>query len=215
MRIAILGGSGMVGSAVVTEAYDRGHDVTAVSRSILDDPRRRITGRRADASQREVTRALIDSHDAIVSATVPERSAGGDHAPYLATIANLLEDLGDKHLLVVGGFGSLLQPNGEEQRYRPGGSVKKYRREASTVADGLAYIRAHGDARRWSYLCPPFMIKPVERTGRYVAGDDYPVGEEISTQDFAVAVLDELEKPRHIRRRFTVAGVNADEESPR
>jgi putative NADH-flavin reductase len=55
------------------------------------------------------------------------------------------------------------------------------------------------------------MIQPIRRTGRYAIGDDYPVGTEISTQDFAVAVLDELESPTHIGRRFTVAAVEADQ----
>lgn len=209
MRIAVLGGTGMIGSAVVTEAHERGHDVTVVSRDPRPDARPRVAVRRADVSERAVTRALIDGHDAIVSATVPDRSEGGDHAPYLATIANLLRDLAGKHLLVVGGFGSLLQPNGEEQRNRPGGSVAEYRREAATVADGLALLRANGEGARWTCLCPPFMIRPIERTGTYVVGDDHPVGSEISTEDFAVAVVDELEVPRHTGRRFTVAGVDA------
>ena len=211
VRIAVLGGSGMIGSAIVTEAHDRGHDVTAISRSISADPRERVTVRQADVSDRSVTSAIIAEHEAIVSATVPDRSEGGDHAPYLNTLAHLLADLGNRQLLVVGGFGSLLQPNGEEQRNRPGGSVSKYRREAATVAEGLSYIRDHGNGARWTYLCPPFMIQPIRRTGRYAIGDDYPVGTEISTQDFAVAVLDELERPTHIGRRFTVAAVEADQ----
>lgn len=205
MRIAVLGGSGMIGSAIVTEAHDRGHEVTAISRTIAADPRERVTVQQADVSDRSTTRKIIAEHDAIVSATVPDRIEGADHAPYLATIAHLLDDLGNKQLLVVGGFGSLLQPNGEEQRNRPGGSVAKYRREAATVAEGLSYIREHGNEARWTYLCPPFMIQPTERTGKYAIGDDHPVGTEISTQDFAVAVLDELEHPAHIGRRFTVA----------
>ena len=206
MRIAVLGGSGMIGSEIVTEACERGHEVTAVSRTIGSDPRPRVTVQRADASNREVTRAIIGAHDALVSATVPDRTPGADHAPYLTSLSNLLDDLQDRLVLVVGGFGSLLQPNGEEQRFRPGGSIEKYRREAATVAEGLAYIRANGKNRRWIYLCPPIMIKPIERTGKYVVGDDHPVGEEISTEDFAVAVLDEMENPIHVGRRFTVAG---------
>jgi len=211
MRIAVLGGSGMIGSAIVTEAHDRGHEVTAVSRSIAADARSGVTAQQTDVSDRTALRTIIADHDTIVSATVPDRSEGGDHVPYLATIKHLLDDLDGRMLLVVGGFGSLLQPNGEEQRDRPGGSVGKYRREAATVAAGLAYIRANGGDRRWTYLCPPFMIKPSERTGTYAVGDDHPVGTEISTQDFAVAVLDELEHPAHLGRRFTVAGVETEQ----
>jgi putative NADH-flavin reductase len=203
----------MIGSAVVTEAKDRGHDVTAISRTISSDPREGVTAQQADVSDRSVTRKIIIENDAVVSATVPDRNEGADHAPYLATIAHLLDDLGEKQLLVVGGFGSLLQDNGEEQRNRPGGSVAKYRREAATVAEGLAYIRQHGNGTRWTYLCPPFMIKPLERTGKYVTGEDHPVGTEISTQDFAVAILDELENPSHTGRRFTVASVDSGEGS--
>ena len=203
----------MIGSAIVTEAHERGHAVTAVSRTIEADPRSGITAKQADVSDRAVTRRLIADHDAIVSATVPDRAEGSDHAPYLTSLGNLLQDLDSKLLLVVGGFGSLLQPNGEEQRFRPGGSIEKYRREAETVAKGLSHIQERGNGARWTYLCPPFMIRPIERNGTYLVGDDHPVGREISTQDFAVAVLDELENPSHIGRRFTVAGVGTDQEA--
>ena len=57
----------------------------------------------------------------------------------------------------------------------------------------------------WTYLSPAPEIAPGERTGRYVLGDDSPAGGSISAEDYAVALVDEIERPAHERRRFTVA----------
>jgi putative NADH-flavin reductase len=205
MKIAVLGGSGMIGSAIVAEAVERGHDVSAVSRGDVAERLAGVTYVQGDASDATLTSTLVNTYDAVVSATVPDRAPEADHEPYLDTIANLFTPPSAAYVLVVGGFGSLLQPNGQEQRHRPGGSVAKYRREAETVARGLAYIRENQGNTQWTYVCPPIMIRPGDRTKKYVLGDDHPVGEEISSQDFAVAVLDELERPTHVGRRFTVA----------
>lgn len=205
MRIAVLGGSGMIGSAVVSEAVARGHEVSAISRGDVAEQVPGATYLKGDASDTEFTTGLLNTYDAVVSSTVPDRTPDSDHQPYLDTIENLVSGTGSAYVLVVGGFGSLLQPNGQEQRLRPGGSVAKYRREAETVAQGLALIRESRSSTRWTYLCPPIMIRPGARTEKLVLGDDHPVGDEISSQDFAIAVLDELEQRSHVGRRFTVA----------
>jgi putative NADH-flavin reductase len=205
VRVAVLGGTGMIGSAIVNEAVEREHNVTSVSRSPRTDAPDGVVSLQADASERNVVEDILWSHDAVVAATVPDRAPDGDHQPYSRMIENLSQHTGSAYVLFVGGFGSLLMPDGTPQRLRPGGSVEKYRREAQTVADGLEFLRSRDHPVTWTYLCPPYMIRPGHRSGAYKLGSDQPVGDEISTQDFAVAVLDELERPAHKRARFTVA----------
>jgi putative NADH-flavin reductase len=205
MRIAVVGGTGMIGSAVVEEALRRGHEVTSVSRSRPEAVLDGVVVVQADASDPTVVEALLRDHDALVAAAVPDRAPDSDHRPYARLIENLAAHTGSTYVLIVGGFGSLLRPDGTQQRFRPGGSVEKYRREAQTVAEGLEFLQSERHPARWTYLCPPFMIRPGSRSGAYKLGTDHPVGDEISTQDFAVAVLDELERPAHLRTRFTVA----------
>jgi putative NADH-flavin reductase len=204
MRVAVLGGSGMIGAQIVAEASSRGHQVTAISRSGDDPHLDGVSVHHADATDPAVTNNLADDHDAIVAATVPGREPGADHQPYLDMIASLVKSAGTATLFVVGGAGSLLMPDGSRLSQRPEAPVK-FKKEAATVAAGLYYLQEHGCDIRWTYLSPPSMIRPGARTGKYVTGDDHPVGPEISSPDYAVAVLDELETPTHLGRRFTVA----------
>jgi putative NADH-flavin reductase len=204
MRIAVLGGTGMIGSRIVAEAARRGHQVSAISRSGGDPQLDGVTAVQADATDPAVASRLADEHAAIVAATVPDREPGADHQPYLDMIASLVHNAGSAQLFVVGGAGSLLMPDGSRLTDRPEAPVQ-YKAEAATMAAAHDYLRAKGHGVAWTFLSPPSMIGPGERTGRYVSGDDHPVGPEISSEDYAVAVLDELESPTHTGRRFTVA----------
>lgn len=205
LKIAVFGGTGMIGSAVVVEARDRGHQVTSVSRSEPGEQVPGVTWLQGDVADAGLVSRIVSGHDVVVSATVPGRASNASHEPYLRGIENLLAYGDGAYVLIVGGFGSLLMPDGRPQRERPGGSVPKYRREAETVAKGLDLVRSSETEVRWTYLCPPFMIRPGMRSGSYRLGSDHPVGDEISTQDFAVAVLDEVQTPQHMNTRFTVA----------
>lgn len=115
---------------------------------------------------------------------------------------------GIKRLLVVGGAGSL--------EVAPGVQVLDTASFSEQVKKGVLatrevlYILRKEEELEWTFLSPPSSIKPGERTGHYRVGKDQLLKNEkgdsrISTQDYAVAMLDELEKPRHIRERFTVA----------
>jgi hypothetical protein len=79
-----------------------------------------------------------------------------------------------------------------------------YYQEATTFSDILDLYKKSGGLN-WTFLSPAPMIAPGERTGQYRVGSNSPVGESISAEDFAVAIIDELEKPSHIGLRFTVA----------
>ena len=115
----------------------------------------------------------------------------------------LNETLGDTRLIVVGGAGSL-QVGGARLVDSPD-FPEAYRPEALVAAEALDYFRGLGDDVDWTFFSPAPVIAPGERTGTYKVGTDSPAGDFVSAEDFAVALLDELEQPAHRRRRFTVA----------
>jgi putative NADH-flavin reductase len=204
MRIAVLGGTGMIGSRIVAEGSVRGHEVLSVSRSGQDPQLMGVSTMAGDATDPRVVESAARGCDAIVCATVPDRSPGGDRSLFMTTISALVDSAGTASVLVVGGAGSLLMPDGTRLTDRPT-APPEWAQEAAVQAQALAYLQTHGAEIRWTYLSPPSMIRPGPRTGTYVRGLDHPVGVEISAEDYAAAVLDELEAPAHIGRRFTVA----------
>lgn len=191
----------MIGSRVVAEALARGHEVTGITRSVGDLPAgvRAVQGEAGDAA---LAKRIAGENDVVVSAIGPSRT-GGDRREYLAQIRALAEGLGDARLVVVGGAGSLLV-DGKRLVDDPG-FPEIYRAEALIVAEALDYLRGLGDVSDWTFLSPAPVIQPGERTGSYKVAADSPAGESISAEDYAVALLDEIERPAHRRRRFTVA----------
>ncbi|MGW7687971.1 NAD(P)-dependent oxidoreductase [Streptomyces asiaticus] len=211
-NIAVFGANGTIGSAIVREAIDRGHTVTAVVR----DPAK-VTERHANLTV--TTGDILDAqsvaatkgHDVVVSAV-----GGGDGPGHVATIKPAavaltegLRSLGGKapRLITVGGAGSLRTPDGKQVWDAPG------------LPDFLLQImHAHGDALDyyrtvtdvdWTNISPAAMIEPGTRTGSYrTALDDLITDDNgnsaISVEDYAVALLDEIEQPSHRRQRFTV-----------
>ncbi|RAN70802.1 FMN reductase [Bacillus sp. SRB_336] len=202
MKIAIFGATGMVGSQIAAEAVRRGHEVTAISRSggtVAGAPTAVLA---ADQSDAGTVASVAKAHDAVVLATGPSRT-GGDHQLWLDATATAMANVGATRTIVVGGAGTLLV-DGTRLLDLPG-FPDAYRAEALTAATALEGIRALPEHVNWTVQAPAPEIAPGERTGRYVLGTDSPAGERISTQDFAVAMVDELETPRHVRRRFTAA----------
>jgi uncharacterized protein len=201
MRIAIYGASGMVGSRVAAEALARGHDVTGITRSggALPAGAQAVTGNAGDP---DLAKRIAAGADVVVSAIGPDR-AGGDQRAYLTELRNLVETLGGARLIVVGGAGSLLIDGVRlvDQPYFPA----EYRGEALVVTEGLEYLRGLDDGTDWTFFSPPPYIQPGERTGAYRKAEDVPAGESISAEDYAVALLDEIEQPEYRGRRFTAA----------
>lgn len=200
MKVAVIGASGMVGSRVVAELVRRGHDVTAVTRSGTQVPD--TTSVQGDLGDAEFIRSLAGGHDVIVSATPPSRT-GGDHQVWLDALQTAQANAGDARLFVVGGAGSLVV-DGVRLVDQPG-FPEGYKPEALTAAKALEGIRQAPAGLDWVFISPAPEIAPGERTGTYQVGDDSPVGDTISAEDFAVAVVDEIETPKHHRVRFTVA----------
>lgn len=200
MKIAVIGASGMVGSRVVAELVQRGHDVTAVTRSGTEVSG--ATTRKGDLGDAELIRSLAADNDVLVSATGPSRT-GEDHQIWLDALQTAEENAGDARFFVVGGAGSLLVDGVRllDQPDFPEG----YKAESTTAAKSLETIRQAPESLDWVYLSPAPEIAPGERTGHYRLDDDSPAGDRISAEDFAVAIVDEIEHPLHRRTRFTVA----------
>ena len=200
MRITVIGATGMIGSRVVAEAAQRGHEVTALSQSGRDVLGASTAGK-LDLSDTAGVREAIDQSDATVIA-VPSDRTGGSHEPTIEAHRNLIADPPRQRVLVVGGAGSLVV-DGIALKDSAGFPVE-YRAEAETFTTILELYR-ESEGVDWTLLSPAPVIAPGVRTGGYVTGADSPVGAEISAEDFAVAVVDELQYPAHRLVRFTVA----------
>lgn len=205
MRILLFGATGRIGSRILDEALRRGHAVTAAARHVDRlEARERLQAVAADASDADTAARLAEGHDAVVAALSP-RGEGG-RATYMDAMRALLA-AGAPRVLLVGGAGSLEVAPGTQFVDTPD-FPEEYKPESLAAREALALARA-SDAN-WTVLCPPIVIEPGERTGDYrvggtrlLTGDDGP--SRISMEDFAVALVDELETPRHERAQFTVA----------
>lgn len=201
MKIAVVGASGMVGSRVVAELAQRGHQITAVTRSGTQaaGAESSIAGDLGDAA---VVQSLAADNDVILSATGPSRT-GEDHQIWLDALQTAQDNSGDARLFVIGGAGSLLV-EGTRLVDLPD-FPEGYKAEALTAARALDVIRQAPESLNWVFLSPAPEIAPGERTGNYRTDSDSPAGDRISAEDFAVAIADEIETPKHHRVRFTVA----------
>lgn len=215
MKLVIIGATGQIGQRIVREALDRGHTVTGVVRdpSAVAHPDSRARLVPGDATRAEDVERVISGADAVVSAISPRPNTRGLAAPRLvdnarAVIAGL-RNAGVNRVLYVGGAGSLEVAPGQALVDQPG-FPEAYRPEALEGRDALAVWRNEATGLAWTFLSPAIEIGPGERTGVYrKTGDQLLVDasgqSRISFEDFAVAVLDELERPEHIGRRFGVA----------
>ncbi|MCW2855295.1 MAG: hypothetical protein JWR52_910 [Marmoricola sp.] len=194
MKIAVYGATGAIGSTIVTEARSRGHEVTGISRSGSD-----LTG---DAFDPTFSAGVSAQHEVVVSALGPSRTSD-DGTRFPDTIANLAATLGDRRLVVVGGAGSLTV--GGVRLVDTPEFPEIYKAEALKGAASLEILRAAHESVDWTYLSPAPVILPGQRTGSYLVGDESPVGDQISIEDYAVALVDEIENREHVRARFTVA----------
>lgn len=200
MKITVIGATGMIGSRIVAEAASRGHEVTAVSRSGAAAEGASKTAA-IEPSDTPAVRAAIEASDATVIAVAPDRS-GGSHEPTIQAHRDLIAAQPHARFLVVGGAGSL-EIDGVRLKDTPG-FPPAYYNEAATLSTVLDLYRASKNLN-WTILSPAPAIAPGKRTGAYRVGSNSPVGDAISAEDFAVAVVDEIEKPAHTGTRFTVA----------
>lgn len=216
MKIALVGASGFVGSAVLEELLSRGHAVTALVRRAGRLPEAaRLQQTVADAEQPDAVAAAVRGHDAVISAFNPGWGHPDLYARFLAGARGIVagtRQAGVPRLLVVGGAGSLYVAPGVQLVDTPEFAAlvpPSVLPGAKAARDALTDLRAE-TVLDWVFLSPPGQLQPGERSGRYRLGEESllmdgaaPAG--ISVRDLAVAIVDEIETPRHHRTRFTVA----------
>jgi len=219
MQIALIGATGFVGAPVLEEALARGHRVSALVRNAARlAPREGLQTRVADALDADQVAQAVRGADVVVSAYNPGWSHPQLASTYTAgsrAIVAGVRAAGVPRLLVVGGAGSLYVAPGIQLVDTPG-----FRDQvppavvpgAQAARDLLDWLRDVDDLD-WVFLSPPALLAPGPRNGRYRVGGDpllmageAPAG--ISVADLAVAIVDELERPAHRRRRFTVASAS-------
>jgi putative NADH-flavin reductase len=203
MRIALYGAPGRIGSRIAAEAVSRDHVVTGLSRSPDPVIPEGVTARQGDASDADDVARIAAEHDVVVSAIAPSRS-GGRPQVFLNTVSVLAENVGTRRFVMVGGSGSL-QVSPGLRLMDVGGLPPEARREAETQAEALELLRDTGALVDWLYISPANRIGPGERTGVYRIGHETPIGDWVSAEDFAVAVVDELETPRYHRAHINIA----------
>lgn len=199
-HVALIGASGRAGSRILAELADRGHTVTAIARNpqkIAAQPG--VTAEKGDVFDGEGLAALLKGHDAVISAV--HFTASDPRVLIEAVRAS-----GVKRYLVVGGAGSLEVAPGKRLVDEPDFPAQ-YRQEALAGAAFLDLLKTIDDLD-WTFLSPSALFVDGERTGRFRLGQDRLLtnekGSSISFEDYAVAMVDEVEAPRHVRRRFTV-----------
>jgi putative NADH-flavin reductase len=201
MKIAVVGASGNVGSRIVAELSRRGHTVTAIARApdkIANLPN--VTAKKGDAHDQAALTALLAGHDAAISsihflASDPAKLIGAAKASKVG------------RYLVVGGAGSLEVAPGVRLVTTPNFPAQ-YKAEAQKGADFLDLLQQDKELN-WTFLSPSALFVEGERTAKFRLGTDQLLtaadGKSwISFEDFAVALADEIERPAHVRKRFTV-----------
>jgi putative NADH-flavin reductase len=208
MKVAIIGASGFIGSAILKEALERGHTVTAIVRNPekITTTHPQLTVKQGDVTDADHVAGLIAGNEAVISAYNSYDSATYVNA--IHAIINGVKKAGIKRLLAVSGAGSLEIEPGVQLLDTPEFPAE-WKGGASATRDAFYVIKQQEDLD-WAVLSPAMVIEPGIRTGRFRLGTDQVVADEngdsrISTADYAVAMIDELESPAHIRERFTLA----------
>ncbi|WFU03982.1 NAD(P)-dependent oxidoreductase [Rhizobium sp. CB3171] len=200
MKIALIGASGQAGSRILAELSSRGHIVTAIAR----DPSKvgtlpNVTAAAGDIDVPDALANVLAGHDAVIS-SVHFSAANPDK------LIGAVKASGVRRYYVVGGAGSLEVAPGVLLVNTPEFPVM-YKAEAQGGVDYLKQLKAE-DGLDWTFLSPSAAFVPGERTGNFRLGKDRLLanenGSSISFEDFAVALVNEIEAPTHVKQRFTV-----------
>ncbi|MGE7473572.1 NAD(P)-dependent oxidoreductase [Bosea sp. NPDC003192] len=201
MKIALIGATGFIGSRLLAELTSRGHQVTAIVRNPEKVPQGAgVSAKKGDVYDKDGLAVLLTGHDAVISAV---HYTASDPAVLLAAV----KQSGVKRYLVVGGAGSL--------EVAPGVKLFDTKEFPAIYLDEARKGGAYLDLLKgeigldWTFLSPSALIEPGERTGKFRLGKDQLLVDgngqsRISAEDYAVALVDELEKSAHSRQRFTV-----------
>jgi putative NADH-flavin reductase len=202
MNIVLIGATGGIGSRILDEALRRHHTVTATSRNPAKlGARPGMTAKAVNTAEVTATANVLRDHDAVI---VSVKWNEADIHQVLDAIAKS----GVKRCLFVIGAGSLLRRDGRTHFEH---MAEKGVQPPTSKPAALAFeeMKKAGDLD-WTAISPAASIQPGERTGRFRLGLDHLIQDDkgesrISREDFAIAILDEIETPRHVRQRFTAA----------
>lgn len=205
MNVVLYGATGNAGSRILKELVRRGHKVTAVTRKVSNTfPGAEM--KQDDLSDVDRIAAIVAGADAVVSAYAPPVSDTDQLIGVTERLIAAVRKAGNIRLFVVGGAGSL--------EVAPGVSLLA---SGHLPAAWVPIATSHDKALRvlqasdinWSYFSPAAFFEPGERTGRFRLGTNALISNDkgesrISMEDYAIALVDELEKPAHERARFTI-----------
>jgi uncharacterized protein len=201
MKVAVIGATGNIGSKIIVELLTRGHDVTGITRHPEQlQPNVKFIARRGDVNDEAGLAELLGGHDAVISAVKFQTMDPN-------ILIRAVKKAAVKRLLVVGGAGSLDVTPGV-QLVDSANFPEPWKAEALAGRDFLNILRGERELD-WTFLSPPALLGPGKRTGKFRLGTDWLLVDEsgeskISIEDYAIAMVDELESPRHSRQRFTV-----------
>lgn len=210
-KIALIGASGFVGTALAQECLLRGHIVTAIARTREYFSRYPLVQAvSADIYDTAVLTAALLTNDFVINAWRPATGADNPYRQFFEgnqSILQAVKEAGTNRYLMVGNAGTLYIAPAMQWVDAPE-SAASWRPVPAAHRDYLLTLQ-NETTLNWTYITPPFELVPGYRTTQYRTGDHRPVYNEqgrciISVQDFAVAVLDEVEAARHSRRQFTV-----------
>jgi putative NADH-flavin reductase len=212
-KIAIIGASGFVGSAILKESLERGNSVTAINRHpekiTLNDPN--LTILRGDVLVEESVPELVKGVDVVISAYNPgwtNPNISIDTTNAYKSIIGGVKKAKIPRLLIVGGAGSLYVA--PEKRVMDTGAIpESFKPAIESLAGVLYHLQKEENELDWAFFSPAGNIAPGEKTGKYRLGKDELIVNEkgesnISVEDYAQAMLNEVEKPQHHRERFTI-----------
>ncbi|SIT46355.1 Conserved hypothethical protein, NAD(P)-binding protein [Paraburkholderia ribeironis] len=214
MKIVVLAAAGQAGRTILSELISRAHQVTAVARN-PDKLPKSINCVRDDLASVDRIAQIVAGADAVVSAFGPPKDdprffSDVNYTDQLASVTEreiaAVRKAGVPRLIMVGGAGSLWFSPGVRV-LESGHWPKELVPIATSHTKAFAALRASDI--NWTYFSPPMLIEPGVRTGKFrLGGDDLIVDEQgknwVSFEDYAIALVDELEKPAHERARFTI-----------
>ncbi len=217
MKVALIGASGFVGARILEEALSRGHLVTAIVRKPEALPSHpNLTAKAVDVHDVASLATALAGHDAVISAFNPGRgTAGGDdiydqHVAGHRAIIDAVKHSGVTRYLAVGGAASLKTADDVEFLDSPA-FPKEYEPFKGGIRGTRAqyYMLKDEPGLDWVFLAPSAFLTPGERTGKFRVGKDHILYDaegqsRISLEDYAIAMVDELETPAHHHERFTV-----------
>jgi putative NADH-flavin reductase len=212
MKIAIIGATGFVGSAILNELANRNHDITAIARKPKDTAN--VTWKAADIFNVDSLAEILKGNDIVINAYNSGWTNPNIYDDFIAgskAIQEAVKKSGVKRFITIGGAGSLFVAPGLQAVDTPD-FPKEYHAGATAARDYLNIIKEEKDLD-WAFFSPAFEMHQgitTGRTGKYRLGLENPVFNDeqrsiLSVEDLAIVIADEVETPKHHQVRFTAA----------